>query len=142
MITEQMVTVYFDQPYWVVLFEKTEGEQYSVAKEVIGTAEPDYSTINKFLCELDFNELKYTFSIKGACKKNKYRFKKQVKKNRLLQSDLKVKYVFTKAQLMLKEQLEIDKSERKKESRLLKEEREQFKYVLRQKKKKEKHRGH
>lgn len=69
-------------------------------------------------------------------------FKKQQKLAKKAITKCKVKHTYSKAQTLLKEQLEANKKERKTLSKLQKEEIEQRKFDLKQQKRKEKHRGH
>lgn len=143
MKTEHYITILFDPPFWIALFERTENNEYSVARAIISTSEPEGVEIADFLNNLDFDRLQYTKPIATEkATKEKISFKKQQKLTKKATTDSKVKYISTKAQTLLREQQEANKKERKILSKLEKEEIKQQKFDLKQKKKKEKHRGH
>jgi hypothetical protein len=141
--SEHNITILFDPPFWVALFEKIENDKYSVAKAIIGASEPTEVEIANFLNNLDLDELQYTMPIATAkAHKEKISFKKRQKLTREATSESKVKHVYSKSQALLKEQFEANKIEQKTLSKLQKEEIEQRKFDLKQIKKKEKHKGH
>lgn len=143
MKSEHQVTILFDQPFWIALFERTEAGKYCVARFVISTSEPESAEINEFLERLDFDRIPYTPAmVNERGTKEKKSFKKQQKRIQKNATDSRVKHVYSKAQILLKEQLETLKKERKALSKLDKAMAEQAKFELRQQKKKEKHRGH
>lgn len=143
MKSEHHITILFEPPFWVALFERNDNNEYSVARAVIGTSEPENAEMADFLNTIDFDRLKYTVPVttkKQIVKKPS--FKRQQKLSGKATKENSVKYVYSKAQLLLKEQLHAIKKERKSLSKAQKEEFEQHKFELKQKKKKEKHRGH
>jgi len=143
MINEHHITILFDPPYWIALFERFEGQEYSVARAIIDTAEPENTQLKLFFDQLDLLGLSYSRPERiEKAKKENISFKKQQKLVKKATGDSKHKHVYTKAQLLLKEQFEENKMVRKKQSRLETEEEENRKFELKQQKRKEKHRGH
>ena len=143
MKNEHSITVLFDSPFWIALFERIEDDKYSVAKAVIGASEPTTVEIDNFLNSLDTDRLQYTAPVETSkATKERICFKKQQKLIKKTISDSNVKHVYSKSQALLKEQFEANKKERKTVLKLQKEAIEQHKFELRQIKKKEKHKGH
>ena len=136
------ITVLFEEPFWVALIEREIDERYSVARAIIGTSEPSGATLVDFFDRLNCENLRFSEPVKAEYRVTKeVSFKKQLHKNREFQ-DTASRHTYTKAHAMLKQQQSELKTERKKVSRLEKEESVQLKFDIRQQKKKEKHRGH
>jgi hypothetical protein len=143
MKSEHLITILFDAPFWVALFERTEKGEYSVARVVISTSEPASVEIADFLDNLDFDKLQYTKPIATEkIRKEKISSKKQQKLTKKASTDGAVKYVYSKAQMLLKEQFEANKKKKKIVTKQQKEEIEQRKFDIRQQNKKEKDMGH
>ncbi len=131
------LTVYFDDPFWVGVFERTENGKLSVAKVIFGAEPKDYEVqeyINRNYFRLKFSPTVDTVVKEG--KRNPKRLQRDAKKMVL------EKGIGTKSQQALKLQQEQNKLERKTEIRELKEAEELRLFELKQQKKKEKHRGH
>ncbi len=112
MKSEHHITILFDAPFWIALFESIEDTKYSVAKAIISTSEPKSFEIADFLNKLHYDKLKYTTPIdKDKARKDKISFKKQQKINKNISSSSKVKHTLSKAQTLLKEQFEVNKKE-------------------------------
>ena len=131
------LTVYFEEPFWVGIFEKFEKGQLSVAKVTFG-AEPKeyevYEFILKYYDCLQFSPAVATL-VKEA-RKNPKRMQRDAKRQ------MQERGISTKAQQALKLQQEQNKQERIVRSREQKEADEQRMFELKQQKKKEKHKGH
>lgn len=138
---EHIVTVTFDEPFWVALFECFIEGTYSVAKEVISTSEPTVSELSLFFEKLDWQRLHYTQPKEDNTRKLKVSFKRQQRLARKSTENCEFKYAFTKAQQELKKQSKIDHKEKKKQYKLQLEENKERKFQLRQAKKKQKHKG-
>ena len=141
MKSEHHITILFDRPFWIALFERIENDQYGVARSIISTSEPEGAEITDFLNNLNFRGLQYTGSVVNDQGKKK-NFKKQQKQTQKNTTNSRVKHVYSKAQILLKEQLETVKKERKVLSKLDKITAEQHKFDIRQQKKKDRHKGH
>ena len=131
------LTVYFEEPFWVGVFEKIEDGKLSVAKVTFG-AEPKeyevYEFVLKYYYRLQFSPAVATVVKENA--KNPKRMQRDAKRQML------EKGIGTKAQQALKLQQEQNKQERKVKSRQQKEAEEQRMFELKQQKKRSKHRGH
>ena len=132
------LTVFFEEPFWVGVFEKCEGNSICVCKVVFGAEPKDYE-VYEFLLK-EYNNLKFSPSIStDGIEKSKINPKRLQRK---IKREIKNTEIGTKAQLALKQQYEVDKIEKRKTSREGKEQKKERQYVLRQQKKKEKRRGH
>lgn len=139
---EHIITVMFDPPFWIVLFESIEKGKYSVAREVIGTSEPTNTELILFFDRLDFNRIRYTVPTEEEkIHKSKISFKKMQKKVKRATEPTNYKHTYSKAHEELKKQQEQNKQERKSASKEEKEEEKERKFELKQQKKKKKLRG-
>ena len=131
------LTVYFEEPFWVGIFERTEDGKLSVAKITFGVEPKDYEVqeyIQKYYFGLKFSPA--VEAIVKDIKRNPKRMQRSAKKQMLETG------ISTKSQLALKLQQEQNKHERKERSRKKKEAEEQRMFELKQLKKREKHKGH
>lgn len=132
------LTVLFEDPFWIGLFEVTDEEGLHVCKVAFG-AEPTGQEIIEFV-EKNWHKLKYSEGIETTStleiKKSPKRQLREARKQMVLQG------IGTKSQQALKMQQERNKVERKQLSKAEREAERQRKFDLRQTKKKEKHKGH
>lgn len=138
MLTSIKLTVFFENPFWVGVFEKNENNLISVCRIVFGSEPKDYEVYDLVLKKfyyLKFSEAIIDDEIKPT-KINPKRFQREIKKQ------VKDVGIGTKAQLAMKLQQEANKVEKKKKSKEEKERERERKFELRQQKKKQKHRGH
>lgn len=139
---EHIVSIVYDEPFWIALFESFYEGTYSVAREVIGTSEPTTSDIVMFFKRLDWQRLHYTVPIvEERQKKYEISFKKQQKLTQKTMKTSNYKYVYSKAQEELKKQQEQDHKMKKASARHQREEDRKRKFEIRQAKKKQKHKG-
>ncbi len=134
-------TIFFDKYYWVGTFERTDKEGYAIARHVFGQ-EPKNPEIYEFVLnhyqELNFGSPKaFTLKIKRV---NPKRVQKEVRRE--MEKLKETERPSTFSQNYMREELEKKKLEKKRLSTVEKKAREQDQFVLRQQKKKEKHRGH
>lgn len=130
------LTVFFEKPFWIGIFEKIEDGKISVAKVTFGSEPKDYE-IYDFILKYYYN-LRYSPAVEvfvRETKKNPKRIQRDVKKQ------LKEIGVGTKSQQALKQQQELFKTERKLKCKQQKEANAERLFKLKQQKKKEKHRG-
>ena len=130
------LTVYFEEPFWVGVFERIEDGKLFVARVTFGAEPKDYEVqdyIQKYYFSLKFSPAVET--VVKDIKRNPKRMQREAKK--MLKTG-----IGTKSQQALKLQQEQNKQERKERSRRKKEAQEQRMFELKQQKKKEKHRGH
>ena len=137
-MTTGSLTVLFEDPFWVGVFEVTDEEGLHVCKVTFG-AEPTGQEIIEFV-EKNWHKLKYSEGIETTStleiKKSPKRHLREARKQMVSQG------IGTKSQQALKMQQERNKVERKQLSKAEREAERQRKFDLRQAKKKEKHRGH
>ena len=135
-VTEKL-TVFFDDPFWVGIFERSEGNKLSVAKVTFG-AEPENYDVYEFILG-DYYALQFSSTVKVAVKEEKRNPKR---KQKIARKTMQEKGIGTKSQQALKQQYEQNKQERKVKNREEKAAKEQRLFELKQQKKKVKQRGH
>ena len=131
------LTVYFEEPFWVGVFERIEDGKLSVAKVTFGAEPKDYEVqeyIQKYYFSLKFSPADET--VVKDIKRNPKRMQREAKKQTMETG------IGTKSQQALKLQQEQNKQVRKERSRKKKEAEEQRMFELKQQKKREKHKGH
>ena len=131
------LTVYFEEPFWVGVFEHIEGGKLSVAKVIFGAEPKDYE-VQEYIQKY-YSDLKFSMAVDTAVKdisRNSKRMQRQARKQML------EKGIGTKSQQLLKLQHEQNKQERKERSHKKKETEEHIMFELKQQKKKERHKGH
>ena len=131
------LTVFFEEPFWVGVFERIEDGRLSVAKVTFGAEPKDYEVqeyIKKYYFSLKFSPAVET--VVKDMKINPKRMQREAKRQTIETG------IGTKSQQALKLQQEQNKQERKEGSRKKKEAEEQRMFELKQQKKREKHKGH
>ena len=131
------LTIYFENPFWVGVFERIENRKLSVAKVTFGEKPKDYDVlefINRNYYHLQFSPAVETV-VKGT-KKNPKRAQRDAKKQTMETG------IGTKSQQALKLQQEQNKLARKERSKKEREEESDRLFEMKQQKKKEKHKGH
>ena len=131
------LTVYFDDPFWVGVFERMENGTLSVCKATFGAGPKDYEVWEFVLRHYD--ALKFSSAVKTEVKQSADNPKRR---QRNAKKELQASGIGTKSQQALAAQREMLKIERKKISREQKEAEQQRRFELRQQKRKEKHKGH
>ena len=130
------LTVFFENPFWVGIFEDFENDNLSVCKVTFGSEPKEYEIydfiLKKFYNLRFSNEMKSNFREKA---KNPKRRQREIKK------ELQSKKFLKKSEEILKLQYEENKKERKIKTKKEKELEKQRKFLLKQEKKKKKHRG-
>ena len=131
------LTVFFEDPFWVGVFERTTNRKLSVAKVTFGVEPKDYDVlefINRNYYHLQFSPAVET--VVKDTKKNPKRAQRDAKKQTLETG------IGTKSKQALKLQQEQNKRERKVRSREQRDAESQRLFELKQMKKREKHKGH
>ena len=131
------LTVFFEEPFWIGVFERVSDGQLTVCKVTFGTEPRDYEVwefILRHYCELKFSPA-VEIKMKKVADNPKRR-------QRNARKQLRNAGIGTKSQQALQRQREEKKTERSQKSRERKEEEKQRKFELKQQKRKEKHRGH
>lgn len=130
------VTVMFEEPFWVLVFERTEDNKLSVCKVTVGAKPKDYE-VQEFLLT-HYCRLRFSPAVETAVREvhmNPKRRQREVHKK------VKDTGIGTKSQQALKLQQEEMKTERRIYSKEQKEIERMRRFELKQQKKKEKHRG-
>lgn len=137
MLLESKLTIFFDEPFWVGVFEGLYGKKLSVCRVVFG-AEPTDAQIYAFILRT-FNHLRFSPPVKTEVKQ---RADNPKHRQQNAQKQLEKSGVGTKSQQALQKQYEENKLERKQRSREQREAEKRRLFELKQQKRKEKHRGH
>ena len=130
------LTVYFEHPFWVGVFERIEDGKLSVCKVTFGAEPKDYE-IWEFVLK-NYSQLRFGLAVDVTVRKeaaNPKRVQREARKQT-------VEYgIGTKSQQALQLQREEHKRIRKTISKQQREADKQRRYDLKQQKRKEKHRG-
>jgi Protein of unknown function (DUF2992). len=135
---EIKLTVYFQDPFWVGVFEKFEGDKLSVARVVFGSEPKDYEIYEYIL--RNYNVLKFSISLQ--VEKEIVKLINPKRLQRKLKKEIQDKGVGTKAQEVMKLQYETQKEERRHRRKEYRKEIEEEKFIKKQEKKKQKKKGH
>ena len=131
------LTVLFEEPFWIGLYERSDGGRYEVCKITFGTETKEYE-VNGFLLQ-NWSRLRFSQPIESAAieerRVNPKRMQRQV--SRELPSG-----IGTKAQQALKLQQADGRQARQTRSREQREADAKRQFDLRQEKHKQKHKGH
>lgn len=131
------LTVYFEAPFWVGVFERVRDGKLSVAKVTFGTEPKDYE-VQEYIQKCYFS-LKFSPAVDTVVKdikRNPKRMQREAKRQ------MQETGIGTKSQQALKLQQEQNKQEHKARRREKKEAEELRMFKLKQQKKREKHKGH
>ena len=132
------LTVLFQDPFWVGIYERREGRTYQVCKITFGAEPRDYE-VYAYLLE-NWRRLRFSPSMeeKGPAERriNPKRMQRQIQKS------LQNTGIGTKAQQALQLQREQGKEARKQASREEREAEADRQFALRREKRREKHKGH
>lgn len=134
--TEIRLTVFFEDPFWIGVFERTENGQLSASKITFGAEPRDYEIWENVL--RNYDRLRFSPAVNAAVKTksvNPKRRQREAKKQTLQTG------IGTKSQQALQLQREEMKTERRQISKEQKEARKQQLFELKQQKRKKKHRG-
>jgi len=137
LMTTGSLTVLFEDPFWIGLFEIIDQQGLRACKVTFG-AEPTEREIMEFV-DKNWYRLQFSRAVEvTTTSENRKNPKRQLREARKMQSQ----GIGTKSQQALKLQQEQNKTERKQRSKAEREAEKQRQFDLRQAKKKEKHRGH
>lgn len=132
----ETLTVFFEEPFWVGVFERIENGRLSVCKVTFGAEPRDYE-IYDFILK-NYYQLRFSPAVAAVVKEVKQNPKRM---QREIHKQLENNGIGTKSQQALKLQQEQLKTERKVISREKKEAEQQRQFELKQQKRREKHRG-
>ena len=130
------LTVFFEEPFWVGVFERVSDGKLSVCKVTFGAEPQDYEVYDFVL--KNYYRLRFSPAVATDVKeagRNPKRVQREVRKQ------IQNTGIETKSQQVLKLQQEQMKIERKIVSREQREAEKQRQFELKQQKRKEKHRG-
>ena len=130
------LTVFFEEPFWVGIFECTSEGKLSVCKVTFGAEPKDYEVCDFVL--KNYYQLRFSPAVATDVKeagRNPKRIQRQVRKQ------VQNTGIGTRSQQALKLQREQLKTKRKTVSREQREAEKQRQFELKQQKRKEKHRG-
>lgn len=130
------LTVFFQEPFWIGVFERVENGGLSVCKVTFGAEPKDYE-VHEYLLK-QFYRLRFSSAVEVEERK-----KADSPKRRQREASKQIQNtgVSTKSQMALQAQREAIKTERKQLSKAQREAEAQRRFELKQQKKKEKKRG-
>ena len=131
------LTVFFENPFWVGVFERVSSGKLSVCKVSFGAEPKDYDVWDFVLNH--YHKLMFSPAIESEVKKvadNPKRRQREARKQMCASG------IGTKSQQVLQMQREELKNKRRQINRVRRETEKQCQYDLKQQKKKEKHKGH
>lgn len=133
------LTVMFEEPFWIGLYERGYGRRYEVCKITFGPEPKDYE-VYAFLLD---NRQRLVFSPPIAAEKTKEKRINPKRMQRQISRQLaSYEGIGTKAQQALKLQHEEGKQARKKRTKEEKDAEAERRFEQRQQKRKDKHNGH
>lgn len=135
--TQFSLTVYFDEPFWVGVFERQDGGTLSVCKITFGAEPKDYE-VWEFVLK-HFSKLHFSPAIEAKLRQTADNPKRRARNARRQTGAVGIG---TKSQQALQMQREAMKTERRQISKEQREAEKLLQYERRQQKRKEKHRGH
>jgi len=130
------LTVFFEEPFWVGVFERVEDGKLSVCKVTFGS-EPRDNEVWDFVLR-KYYSLKFSPAVEVAvkdCRMNPKRMQREAKRQTMQVG------IGTKSQQALQMQREERKTEHRRITREQKEADKQWMFDLKQQKRKDKHRG-
>lgn len=133
---ETKLTVFFDDPFWVGVFERSENGMLSACRVTFGAEPKDYE-VHEFILR-HYYDLSFSPPVKSDARHAADNPKRRA---RSAKRQLEHTGVGTKSQQALQLQREQNKLERKTVSREQKLAEAERQFALRQQKKKEKHKG-
>jgi hypothetical protein len=135
---ESKMTVIFESPYWVGIFEKVEMGQYQAARYVFG-AEPTEPQLLQFALNC-YGTLQFSKPVPYNEKiSRQVNYKRRMRE---IRAQMETPRTSSRAQEALKQEMEARALEQKKESRSNYDQDVAQKFLLRKARKAEKHRGH
>jgi hypothetical protein len=131
------LTVFYEEPFWVGVFERVEGDRLSACKVTFG-AEPKGHEVLDYV-RRHYGELRFSEPVLREAREKADNPKRR---QRAASREMQPTGVGTKSQQALQAQREQMKTERKRITRAEREAEAQRRFELKQQQKKEKKRGH
>lgn len=135
--TSGKLTVFFEEPFWVGIFERVTDGKLQVCKVTFGAEPKDYEVWDFILKH--YYELKFSPAVETEIKQTADNPKRRQRNAR---KQLQSFGIGTKSQQALQMQREEMKTERRQISKEQQEAEKQRQFELKQQKRREKHRGH
>ena len=137
-VSKSRLSVYFEPPFWVALYQREEEDGLRACRVVFGAEPRDFEVYAYILDHYDRLDFSPALQTETAAEREINPKRAQ----RLARQQTQSTGIGTKAQQALQLQREQNKSERRTLFRETREAEEARRYRLRQEKRKEKHRGH
>ena len=134
---KSILTVTFEDPFWIAVYERTYFDSYEVCKITFGSEPKDYEVYDYMMN--NWNNLCFTKPIKSDDTQTHHINPKRLQRE--INKRIRFSSIGTKAQQALKLQHELVKDERKVRKKETKKLEQETRYNLRKQKKKEKHKG-
>ena len=131
------LTVFYEEPFWVGVFERVEGDRLRVCKVTFGAKPKGYEVLD--YVRRHYGELRFSDPVPREAREKADSPKRR---QRAAAKEMQPTGVGTKSQQALQAQRELMKTERKRITRAEREAEEQRRFELKQQQKKEKKRGH
>ena len=131
------LTVYFEEPFWVGVFERVQGDGLCACKVTFGAEPKGYEVLD--YVRRHYGELRFSEPVPREAREKADSPKRR---QRAAAKEMQPTGVGTKSQQALQVQRELMKTERKRITRAEREAEEQRRFELKQQQKKEKKRGH
>lgn len=135
--TSGKLTVYFEEPFWIGVFEQISDGKLSVCKATFGAEPKDYEVWNFVLKH--YSDLKFSPAVGAQVKQTADNPKRRQRNAR---KQLQSSGIGTKSQQALQMQQEERKTQRRQISKEQKEVEKQHQLERKKQKRKERHRGH
>lgn len=135
--TSGKLTVYFEEPFWIGVFEQISDGKLSVCKVTLGAEPKDYEVWNFVLKH--YSDLKFSPAVEVQVKQTADNPKRRQRNAR---KQLQSSGIGTKSQKALQMQREERKTQRRQISKEQKEVEKQHQLERKKQKRKERHRGH
>lgn len=132
------LTVFYENPFWVGVFEREEGNKYQTSRVVFGP-EPKDVEVYEFVLQ-NYSKLKFSRPVKSEVIKEKKINPKRLQRE--VMKEQKNHGISTKAQETMRLELEMNKVERKHRSSTERELEKKRLFEKKQDKKKKKRKGH
>ena len=134
---KSILTVTFEDPFWIAVYERTYFDSYEVCKITFGSEPKDYEVYDYMMN--NWNNLCFTKPIKSDDTKTHHINPKRLQRE--INKRIRFSSIGTKAQQALNLQREQGKAQRLQQVRCRKEEQRERQFELRREKHKKKHRG-
>ena len=131
------LTVFYEEPFWVGVFERIEGDRLSACKVTFGAEPKGYEVLDYVLRH--YHEIRFSDPVPREVRAKADNPKRR---QRTAAKEMQPTGVGTKSQQALQAQRELMKTERKRITKAEREAEEQRRFELKQQQKKEKKRGH